>query len=69
MFFLVILALAAVYTAFGVVIIRRSHKPTCRICLFRQFCPNRKREYLKFTGEPCWSREQTTEQTEPVRSV
>ncbi len=55
------LALAAFYTVVGVVIVRREYKPTCRICLFRQSCPNRQRDYLKSTGKPCWSRDHNTE--------
>ena len=57
MFSPAILAITAFYTVFGVVIIRRVCKPTCRICLFRQFCPNRQREHLKLTGKPCWGRD------------
>ena len=58
---LTILALAAFYTVVGVVIVRRAYKPTCRVCLFRQFCPNRQREHLNSAGKPCWNRDQTTE--------
>ncbi len=52
----IILALGAFYTVFGVVIVRRAYKPTCRVCLFRQFCPNRQSGHLQFAGKPCWSR-------------
>jgi hypothetical protein len=57
----VILALAAFYTVVGVVIVRRAFKPTCRVCLFRQFCPNRHGEYFNSVGKPCWSRDQASE--------
>jgi hypothetical protein len=57
----IILALAAFYAVVGVVIVRRVRKPTCRVCLFRQFCPNRQGEYLDSAGKPCWSRDQTTD--------
>lgn len=54
------LALGAFYTVVGVVIVRRTYKPTCRVCFFRQFCPNRQSGHLQFAGKPCWSRDQTT---------
>ena len=57
----IILALAGFYTVVGVVIVRRAFKPTCRICLFRQYCPNRQGENLNLRGKPCWSRDQTIE--------
>jgi hypothetical protein len=56
-----VLALGAFYTVVGVVIVRRVCKPTCRVCLFRQFCPNRQGEHLNSAGKPCWSRDQTAE--------
>ncbi len=52
------LALTAFYTVVGVVIVRRAYKPTCRICLFRQSCPNRPRDDPRFKGKPCWSRDE-----------
>ena len=55
---IIILALGAFYSVFGVVIVRRAFKPTCRVCLLRQFCPNRPGENLNSTGKPCWSRDQ-----------
>lgn len=61
MLYSIMLALAAFYTVLGVVIVRRAHKPTCRVCLFRQFCPNRQREHFNSVGKPCWSHDQTTE--------
>ena len=57
----VVLALGAFYTVVGVVIVRRAYKPTCRVCLFRQFCPNRQGEHLNSAGKPCWGRDQTKE--------
>ena len=56
MFSPVILGLGALYAVLGVVIFRRLRKPTCRVCLLRQFCPNRESEYVKLApGKPCWS--------------
>jgi hypothetical protein len=36
-----IYVLAAVYGIIGVVVLRRTFKPNCRVCLHRQSCPNR----------------------------
>ena len=66
MFSPIIFALAAVYTVFGVVIIRRFRKPTCRVCLLRQSCPNRKLEYADSTRKQCWSCDQTVSGVEPT---
>ena len=57
----IISALAAFYAVVGVVIVPRAYKPTCRICLFRQFCPNRQGEHLNSAGKPCRHDDQTTE--------
>ena len=57
----IVLALGAFYMVVGVVIVRRARQPTCRVCLFRQFCPNRQGGHLNSGGKPCWSRDQTTE--------
>ena len=59
MFFSTVLALTAIYTAFGVVLMRRLRRPTCRVCLFLQSCPNRESEYSDPTRILCWSRGQT----------
>jgi len=37
----IIYVLAAAYGVFGVVALRRAFKPNCRVCLHRQYCPNR----------------------------
>ena len=57
----IVLALGAFYTVVGVVTVRRAYRPTCRVCLFRQLCPNRKSEHLNSAGKPCWGRDQTKE--------
>ena len=64
----VIVAFAAFYTVVGVVIIRRLRKPTCRVCLLRQFCPNRESEHSERASKPCWSCGQPTECAEPVQN-
>jgi hypothetical protein len=61
MFAPIILSVGVFYAVVGAVIVQRVRKPTCRVCLLRQFCPNRKREHLKSRGKPCWSRDQPTE--------
>jgi hypothetical protein len=61
----VLLALAALYTVIGVVIIRRLRKPTCRVCLYRQFCPNREPVHADVTRKPCWSCGQSAECAAP----
>ncbi len=60
MLFPVLLALLALYTVFGIVVIRRFRKPTCRVCLYRQLCPNRESENSKNIGKQCWSCGQTS---------
>jgi hypothetical protein len=62
----VILVLAALYAVLAVVIIRRLRKPTCRVCLLRQFCPNRESEHSKLTNKPCWSCGETHNCTTPA---
>ena len=51
-------ALAAFYAVTGVVIVHRLHKPTCRICLFRQACPNRPLDFPDPRRKPCYDRDQ-----------
>jgi len=51
----ILLALAVLYTIAGIVIIRRFRKPTCRVCVYREFCPNRESEHSDATAKPCWS--------------
>ncbi len=51
----IVLALAAFYSFVGAVIIRRFRKPTCRVCLYREFCPNRESENSGHSTKPCWS--------------
>jgi hypothetical protein len=51
----VVLSLTVLYVVFGAVMLRRLRKPTCRVCLFRQFCPNRESQHSKPTSKPCWS--------------
>ena len=36
---------AAVYGIVGVVVLRRAFKPSCRICLHRDACPNREGDH------------------------
>ena len=48
---------AAFYAVFGVLVIRRLRRPSCRICLLRQGCPNRKGRFLGRGGMPCYERE------------
>ena len=63
MFTPILVAAAAVTTLYGVlgvVIARRLRKPTCRVCLYRGFCPNRESDLLNTAGKPCWSCGQTT---------
>jgi hypothetical protein len=49
---------AMLYGVLGTVIVRRSRRPTCRVCLYRGFCPSRDSGVLK-TTQPCWSCGQT----------
>jgi hypothetical protein len=50
----VVLSLTVLYVVFGAVIARRLRTPTCRVCLFRQFCLNRESQHSKPTSKPCW---------------
>jgi hypothetical protein len=45
--------LAAFYAVFGVLVIRRLRQVSCRICLFRQGCPNRRGSSPGRGGTPC----------------
>ncbi len=65
----VLLALAALYTVFGVVVVRRLRKPTCRVCLYRQFCPSRESEHTEKTNKPCWSCGQTGQCATPTQDA
>jgi len=56
-------ALVAFYTVLAVVIVRRLRKPTCRICLFRQGCPNRPDRLPDPSCKPCYEREKTAAET------
>jgi hypothetical protein len=63
----VILSLTVLWSVFGVVIIRRLRKPTCRVCLFRQFCPNRESQHSESASKPCWSRGRIEPCTTPTQ--
>lgn len=52
-------ALAACYVVAGILILRRLRKPTCRICLFRQGCPDRPDDFPDPGRKPCYDRDQT----------
>jgi len=65
MFSRILLTVAAVSTVFTVAAVRRLRKPTCRVCLYRQFCPNRESEYSSKSTKPCWSCGQNSPCTEP----
>ena len=56
----ILLTLAALYTVFGIVVVRRFRKPTCRVCLYRQVCPNRESLGADAKCQPCWSCGRTT---------
>lgn len=60
------LTLTALYTVFGLAIARSLRKPTCRVCLFRQSCPNRQLEYSEPARQQCWSCGQTVAGTAPT---
>ena len=66
MFSAILLAVAALYAVFGAVIVRRLRKPTCRVCLNRQICPNRESEHSQPNRQPCWSCGQTIACAEPT---
>jgi hypothetical protein len=38
---IIVYGLAAIYCVTGVLVLRRAFKPSCRVCLHRQSCPNR----------------------------
>ena len=59
----------ALYGVLGVVIVRRLRKPTCRICLFRQSCPNRESDYSEPTRKQCWSCGQTVQCAAPTQDA
>jgi hypothetical protein len=40
----------AFFAVFGVVIVGRAVKPSCRVCLNRRFCPHRKSSFLDRRG-------------------
>jgi len=44
--------LAAFYGALGLFILRLARKPSCRICLYRDYCPNRLRGPSQFAEIP-----------------
>jgi hypothetical protein len=49
---LVFLLLAAVYSIIGVVVVRGAFKPNCRVCLYRQSCPNREGDHPSEAAKP-----------------
>lgn len=61
MFSPVLIALATLYVVLGFVIFRRLRKPTCRVCLLRQSCPNRELEHFDAARTQCWRCGQATE--------
>jgi hypothetical protein len=54
---------AVPYPLFGVLVIRRRRKPTCRICLYRKGCSNRRSRFLELSGVPCY--EHKTDEAAP----
>jgi hypothetical protein len=70
MFTPILLTVAAVstalYTVLAVVTFRRLRKPTCRVCLNREFCPNRELEHADPNRKQCWSCGQIRECAEPT---
>lgn len=44
--------LAAFYSLLGLFILRLAFKPSCRICLLRDHCPNRRRGASQIAGVP-----------------
>lgn len=63
------LTLTALYAVFGVAVVRRLRKPTCRVCLFRQSCPNRELEYAEPKRKQCWSCGQTVQCAAPTQDA
>jgi hypothetical protein len=47
-----IYAFAALYGVLGIVFYRLSRRPTCRLCFYRSFCPNRIGGLPQFLREP-----------------
>jgi hypothetical protein len=56
---------AVFYALFGVLVIRRMRKPTCRICLYRKGCPNRRSRFPGLGGVLCY--EHKTDEAAPLR--
>lgn len=50
-------------------IVRRLRKPTCRVCLYRAGCPNRKSPFLDRGGVPCYERDLESNSVEPGQSA
>lgn len=46
--------LGAFYGAMGLVIARRAHRPTCRICAHRAYCPVRRRSLWNRNIKRCY---------------
>lgn len=59
------LAILPLIFSLGWVIFQRLRRPSCRVCLFRRFCPNRELEYYEPTRNPCWNRSQTMDRGHP----
>jgi len=58
--------LAAFLVACVVAIVRRLRKPSCRICLYRAGCPDRKSPFLDRGGVPCYERDLESTSVEPT---
>jgi hypothetical protein len=56
---------AALLAVFVAVTIRRLSKPSCRVCIFRGACPNRKTPFLDRGGIPCYERDLESNSDEP----
>ena len=69
MFSGIILAMAVVSTVVTVAAVLRMRKPTCRVCLYREFCPNRESEHSKPASKPCWSCGETGQCAAPAQDV
>lgn len=61
--------LAAFLVACVVVIVRRLRKPSCRVCLYRAGCPDRKSPFLDRGGVPCYERDLESTSAEPGTSA
>jgi hypothetical protein len=44
--------LVASYAVAGLIVLHQASKPTCRVCLFRNLCPNRLRGLSQLTEIP-----------------